>query len=424
MKPPFGIWLAIALLTGSLYGCSALPEPLKPPSPAPTVDVEATVQARLQEERAKLATATPQPEAPSSEAAAAAALLPSVVRISISDAMGSGLVIGDGLVITNRHVVSDQQTVTVQTKSGQSIPGKVAIRNSILDVALVQVLGLNAPVAPLADVSKMKPGDTVLALGYPLDLKGDATVTRGLFSAVRVGEPLPGEWVQTDAAVNPGNSGGPLANLRGEAVGLITMRQMTEDLTPVQGINFALSATSIREALPAMMVASGFTPPGATPVDETTSKDVADFLQKYDDAESRAFSSSDSSIVQDLCAPGLFSFVSSMLEVQKALNIHRESKLLDFKLLSAYSLPGDMVVADVLERWHSLTYSGNTLTEDEGETDQPQVVSVKRVSGGWQLAAVQFKDDDAFAAATPTPTRAPSQRRPTATPIPRQRPVN
>ena len=422
MKSVFSAIPAVVLLTLALLGCSTPPQPPAVPSPAPTVDIEATVQARLQEEIARMPTTTPQP-VKSAEATAAARVLPSVVRVSASGNVGSGLVIGEGLVITNRHVVEGATTVSVQPNSGQKLQGSVAIRNSILDLALIRVPALRAPAATLADVSAMKPGDTVLAIGYPLDLKGDATVTRGLFSAVRVGEPVPGEWVQTDAAVNPGNSGGPLTDLQGEVVGLITMRQMaSSSSTPVEGINFALSSTSIREALPTMLLAAGIMPTGATPLDDATSKDVADFLQKYDAAETLAFSKSDPSRVQDLCSPGLFSFVSAMLSAQQRLNIHRESTLLDFKLLSAYALPGNMVVADVYERWHSLTYQGDKLIQDEGETDQPQVVGVMRVPGGWKLAAVQFKDADALGGtssiSTPTPGTSPDQL--TATPIPGQ----
>lgn len=395
--------LSVAFFAASV-ACSPSPEPA---APAPVVDVEATVQARLAEERSRIATATPQPEV-LTEAAAAARLIPSVVRVTTDEGMGSGVVVGDGLVITNRHVVGDRSSVTIQISSGDSLQGKVAVRNSILDVALLRVTGLKARAAILADVSRMKPGESVVAIGYPLDLKGDATVTRGLFSAARVGEPLPGEWVQTDASVNPGNSGGPLINLRGEVIGLITLRKAGEDLLPVQGINFALSANALREVLPAMLLAAGSMPPGAALLDDSTSADLARFLQQYDAAEATAFSKSDAAAVQQLSSPGLFSFVSSMIRAQKTLNIRRESTLVSFRLLAAYSLPGDLVVADVSERWSSRTYRGDKLLQDEGETDQPQVVVAKRVAGAWQLTGVQFKDADALGAGpTPVPASAP-----------------
>ena len=430
MRSFLQVLTAVTLLAVLLLGCSAPPQPTAVPSPFPTVnveatvqvEVEATVQARVKEELAKMPTATPRP-VESAEATAAASVLPSVVRVSASGNVGTGLVIGDGLVITNRHVVEGATTLSVQPYSGPALRGSVAIRNSVLDLALVRVPSLHAPAATLADVSSMKPGDAVLAIGYPLDLQGEATVTRGLFSAVRIGEPLPGEWVQTDAAVNPGNSGGPLINLQGEVVGLITMRQMTSQTAPVEGINFALSSTSIQETLPTMLLATGTVPPDATPLDDATSKDLADFLQKYDAAETLAFSKSDPAAVQELCAPGLFSFVSSVLDAQQKLNVHRESTLLQFKLQSAYVLPGNLVVADVYERWHSLSYQGEALIQDEGETDEPQVVAVRRTSKGWQLAAVQFKDADALGGTNPNPSAIPSASPswPTNTPIPAQR---
>ncbi len=398
MRFPSGLALLLASLLSLATACSAPPEPPRATvtpaptaTPAPTVDVEATVQVRLQEERAKLPTPAPATEVPS-EANAAERLLPSVVRVSTDTGMGSGVIVAEGLVITNRHVVEDGTTVTVQPRGGKEISATVLAKNSMLDVALLRATGVDAPAAALADLSRMKAGESVLAIGYPLDLKGDPTVTRGLFSAVRIGEPLPGEWVQTDAAVNPGNSGGPLANLRGEVVGLITLRKLSDSVTPVEGINFALSASSLRDALPAMLLSAGIIPPGGQEASPALSGEIADFLQSYDRAEIDAFSRSDDSALKELATPSFHSFASSMLVLQKARNLRRDSELLEFKLLSAYSLPGDLVVADVLERWHTRTYRNNRLMEDEGETDQPQVAVVKRAGNSWRLAGIQFKE--------------------------------
>ncbi|MBB5131999.1 putative serine protease PepD [Thermocatellispora tengchongensis] len=179
----------------------------------------------------------------------AAAVQPSVVSITAGDAEGSGVILSaDGLILTNNHVVSglgDGGDVTVRFSDGKSARATVKGTDPSTDIAVLQASGVSGLTpAALGDSSKLKVGDSVLAIGSPLGLEG--SVTAGIVSAlnrtVTVGgdqqQPdLPPGWgrnqdqraatpttiggaIQTDAAINPGNSGGALVNASGQVVGI------------------------------------------------------------------------------------------------------------------------------------------------------------------------------------------------------------
>jgi len=359
--------------------------------PTVAIDVEGTVTARLAEERKRVPATTPEP-ALSDEARVAAKILPSVVRLTTDKAMGTGLVVGDGLVITNRHVVGDISRLTVQTGTGQQYSASVAAKSDQLDLALLQFAGVSVPKAGFADLSKAKPGEPVLAVGYPLDLKGDASVTRGLLSAIRIGEPAAGEWVQTDAAVNPGNSGGPLVNMRGEVVGLVTFGTKWDNYTPVEGINFALSATSIRDILPALRLSVGLLPKEAAPASSEIAAEISTFLQHYDETQMAAFSSLDPSLMKSICSPALFSDFSASVATFKQQGTRPEAKLIDFQLRSVFTMPDDVFVADVFEVWNNKVLRDDRVIFDQGDKELPQITVVKRTPEGWKRLAVHVME--------------------------------
>jgi S1-C subfamily serine protease len=135
-------------------------------------------------------------------------------------------------------VVEGASEVGVTLPDGRSFRGKVLGGDPITDVAVVKVAAAGLPVAPLGDSSKVRPGEWAIAIGNPLGL--DNTVTAGIISAVQrtnaVGEGQRVPYLQTDAAVNPGNSGGPLINERGQVIGINTaIRQ-----APGAGLSFAI----------------------------------------------------------------------------------------------------------------------------------------------------------------------------------------
>jgi serine protease Do len=133
--------------------------------------------------------------------------------------VGSGFFISqDGYVLTNNHVVSDATDIYVTLTDGREFKAKVIGTDERTDVALIKIEAKGATPLPIGDPKKLKKGQWVLAIGSPFEL--DSTVTAGIVSAIGrdTGEYLP--FIQTDVAVNPGNSGGPLLNLQGEVVGI------------------------------------------------------------------------------------------------------------------------------------------------------------------------------------------------------------
>ena len=150
-------------------------------------------------------------------------LSPAVVSISRSGGSGSGVVVRtDGVVLTNAHVVGGARTVEVRLADGRRIPGEVLGRDPTIDIAVVRVSARDLPAAPIGDSDALEAGQTAIAIGNPLGL--ERTVTTGVVSAVNRsprGFGLDG-LIQTDAAISPGNSGGPLLDSRGRLIGINT----------------------------------------------------------------------------------------------------------------------------------------------------------------------------------------------------------
>ncbi len=159
--------------------------------------------------------------------------------------LGSGFITrSDGVLLTNAHVVEGADNVSVTLPDGRSYPGKVLGADPLTDVAVVKVAAQGLPVAPLGNSSVVRPGEWAIAIGNPLGL--DNTVTLGIVSATARTDALGGgqrvAFIQTDAAVNPGNSGGPLINDRGQVIGINTaIRQ-----APGAGLSFAIPINKAR----------------------------------------------------------------------------------------------------------------------------------------------------------------------------------
>lgn len=149
---------------------------------------------------------------------------PSPSSQAIQHGYGSGVIVSrDGYVLTNNHVVADADRVVVKTQDNVEHQAKVVGTDPKTDVAVVKIDASDLPMARLANSDDARVGDWVLAVGGPFGLEN--TVTAGIISATgrdAVGITDYENFLQTDAAVNPGNSGGPLVNLRGEVVGINT----------------------------------------------------------------------------------------------------------------------------------------------------------------------------------------------------------
>ncbi len=152
---------------------------------------------------------------------------------------GSGFIVSaDGIILTNAHVVRDAKEVTVKLTDRREYRAKVLGADPKTDVAVLRIEAKNLPVVTLGKISELKVGEWVLAIGSPFGFEN--TVTAGVVSAK--GRSLPDDsavpFIQTDVAVNPGNSGGPLFNTRGEVVGINS--QIYTRSGGYQGVSFAI----------------------------------------------------------------------------------------------------------------------------------------------------------------------------------------
>jgi serine protease Do len=151
---------------------------------------------------------------------------------------GSGFIVSpDGVILTNAHVVRDADEVTVKLQDRREYRAKVLGSDPKTDVAVLKIDAKNLPVVPVGNSRNLQVGEWVLAIGSPYGL--DSSVTAGVVSAK--GRSLPGDqvpFIQTDVAVNPGNSGGPLFNTRGEVVGINS--QIYSQTGGYQGLSFAI----------------------------------------------------------------------------------------------------------------------------------------------------------------------------------------
>lgn len=165
-----------------------------------------------------------------------------VVLILAGDGHGSGfLVSGDGYVMTDQHVVGSARLVTVRWPDGIEAVGEVIRSDRLRDVALIKTDPRGRDPLPLR-ATTMRPGETVFAIGAPLEERFQSTVTRGVVSAYRTIEGL--RYLQSDVSINPGNSGGPLLDEHGAVVGMTKSTYRIESAPT--GINFF---TPTRDAL-------------------------------------------------------------------------------------------------------------------------------------------------------------------------------
>ncbi len=177
------------------------------------------------------------------------------------EALGSGFLIHeDGYLMTNAHVIENASQITVRNKSGEDFEAEVIARDPVLDLALLKIVGdgRKFSVLPMGDSAKIGVGDFVLAVGNPLGL--GHTVTHGIISQtgrnLKDADPSAQgrhtEFLQTDTAINPGSSGGPLITLTGAWVGV-----NTATLIGTEGISFSVPSSQVKSFIESVLRGEG-----------------------------------------------------------------------------------------------------------------------------------------------------------------------
>ncbi|HWP29691.1 MAG TPA: trypsin-like peptidase domain-containing protein [Chloroflexota bacterium] len=176
-------------------------------------------------------------------------------------AVGSGVIVDDrGYVVTNNHVIAEGRSYQVILADGRKVPAQLVGRDDYSDLAVLRIDGPVPAVATLGDSSQLRPGEPVIAIGSPLG-EFRNTVTQGVVSAVgrQLDDAAPGltDLIQTDAAINQGNSGGPLVNASGQVVGINTAvvrgtgpaGLLSGGGATAEGLGFAIPSNTVRDVV-------------------------------------------------------------------------------------------------------------------------------------------------------------------------------
>ena len=177
-----------------------------------------------------------------------------------AEGVGTGFIVDSkGYILTNSHVVSDGKAIDVKVlfNDGSTTAGKVLWNDEKLDLAIVKVDKTGLTVADLGDSSKVRVGDIAIAIGNPLGLEFQKSVTQGIISGLdrtieAEGETMTG-LLQTDASINPGNSGGPLLNEKGQVVGINTAK-----VSSAEGIGFSIPINTAKPIIEQVIKSGNF----------------------------------------------------------------------------------------------------------------------------------------------------------------------
>src|SRR6202049_3406703 len=173
----------------------------------------------------------------------------------IEHGLGSGVIISpDGYIVTNNHVINGAVDIRVTMTDRRILPAKLIGADPLTDLAVIKIEGSNLPSVPLGDSTQLHPGQAVLPFGNPLGFR--FTVTRGIVSALNRPNPAadrraPGQFIQTDAAINQGNSGGPLVDAHGEVIGINTC--LVSPSGSFSGMGFAIPTQIVKPTVDALI---------------------------------------------------------------------------------------------------------------------------------------------------------------------------
>ena len=213
--------------------------------------------------------------------------IPSVVSISCSGygsgSTGTGVILTDnGYIVTNAHVVDGAGAIDVLLTDDRVFSAELIGSDEISDLAVLQILAEDLTPAQFGDSAQLRIGDTVAAIGDPLGVKYRGTYTDGIVSAINRDVDMDGRTmtlIQTNAALNSGNSGGPLINCYGQVIGINTMKiGAFTDSAGVEGLGFAIPSTTVKEIVEQLVV-QGYV--SGRPTLGLTGESVSNFYQRY-----------------------------------------------------------------------------------------------------------------------------------------------
>ena len=171
-----------------------------------------------------------------------------------TEGVGSGVIFkSDGYIITNNHVIAGAKEIIVSLSDGNTINGTLIGTDEMTDIAVVKVEAKDLPTAPLGDSDEVVVGEPAIAIGNPMGLEFQGSVTVGVISALNRTLDLNDKRVkllQTDAAISPGNSGGALVNADGEVIGINSAKLAT---TGVEGMGFAIPINTVKTIVNELM---------------------------------------------------------------------------------------------------------------------------------------------------------------------------
>ena len=175
-------------------------------------------------------------------------------KVLVGEGVGSGVIFDKaGYIVTNNHVVGTAKTVIVSLADGQSTEGTVVGRDEKTDLAVVKIKMDNLPVAEFGDSDSLQVGEPAIAIGNPLGLEFQGTVTVGVISSLNRTIGAEGQsmkLIQTDAAINPGNSGGALVDADGKVIGINSAKISKEG---VEGLGFAIPIGDVQAIITDIM---------------------------------------------------------------------------------------------------------------------------------------------------------------------------
>jgi len=224
------------------------------------------------------------------------------VQTPKQEAAGSGVIISkDGYIVTNNHVVANANKITVKLNDNREFDGTVVGTDPSTDLALIKIEGSDFPAITIGDSETLKVGEWVLAVGNPFNLT--STVTAGIVSAKGRGLGANGveSFIQTDAAINKGNSGGALVNARGELVGINAM--LYSETGSYSGYGFAIPV-SIMKKVVSDIKEYGTVQRALLGIKGSTLIDYVDAQKRKDDKYNKDFGTNDGVYVAEVVEDG------------------------------------------------------------------------------------------------------------------------